>query len=160
MIPLKVVTVPGKKLKNLLTSSKPLDDVKCPQRNCITCKCLMDGKCTDRNVVYHIRCTFSECSSNNSGRYDGETYRPIRERFIEHYRSAKNPTAESYQDKPLARHYSSEHPNCQEPKLELTITHKASSTVDRKIKEARTILKNRSDLNNREEQTDLQNFLI
>ena len=84
----------------------------------------------------------------------------IFDRFLEHYRSAKNPTAVSYKDKPFAKHYNTHHAGCKEPKLKLTIQEKASSTNNRKIKEARIILKNKSDLNDREEQVELKRFTV
>ena len=79
---------------------------------------------------------------------------------MEHYRSARNPNAPSYLDKPLAKHYSSQHKDCENPKLELEILKRAATTTDRKIKEARVILKNKPDLNNRDEQTDLRKYLV
>ena len=160
-IPLRVVTTPGRKLKHLLTSSRPQDQLRCPNRNCVTCNSLTGrGKCTDSNVVYGFGCALGNCYEVKIGQYDGETYRPTHERFGEHYRSARNPTADSYKFKPLAKHYVEYHPNCQEPKFNLKIIKKANSTNNRKIVEARTILKNKSDLNNKDEQTDLKRFLI
>ena len=102
-----------------------------------------------------------ECKRQNIGLYNGETYRPIHERFIEHYRSANDPTADSYRDKPLGKHYISKHPeHTGPPKLKLQIVSRASSTTDRKIKEARTILHNNPDLNDRDEQTELRKYLV
>ena len=118
------------------------------------------GKCTDQNIVYGITCDFPNCVQSEIGRYVGETYRPIHERFTEHSRSAKNPTAKSYQDKPLSKHYATEHPNCQDPKISLTIHERATSINNRKIKEARTILTNKPDLNSRDEKTEIQRFVI
>ena len=118
------------------------------------------GQCTDRNVIYHMKCEMETCISNNIGHYDGETYRPLNDRFIEHFRSANNPTAKSYIEKPWAKHYASNHPNCEKPKISIAITDRASSTNERKIKEARTILKNKSDLNACDEQLELQRFLV
>ena len=158
-IPVRVVTTPGKKLRDLLTSSRPLDQKKCPNDNCLTCSAMGNsGKCTDHNVVYEIKCGFQSCRSANIGLYNGETYRPVGERFMEHYRSARNPNAPSYLDKPLAKHYSSQHKDCENPKLE--ILKRAATITDRKIKEARVILKNKPDLNNRDEQTDLRKYLV
>ena len=51
-IPVRIVSKPGKKLKNILTSSKPLDSKQCPNNNCVTCTALEKGKCTDSNLVY------------------------------------------------------------------------------------------------------------
>ena len=84
------------------------------------------------------------------GLYNGETYRPVGDRFIEHYRTAKNHTAESYKEKPFAKHYNVHHPqNTGEPKLKLEIVARASNTMDRKIKEARAILANQLILANK-----------
>ena len=161
-IPVRVVTTPGRKLRDLLTSSRPLDQKKCPNDDCLTCNALQgeQGKCTDHNVIYEIKCGFSSCQATNIGHYNGETYRPVGERFIEHYRSARNPNAPSYQDKPFAKHYSTQHKDCVNPKLELKILKRATTTTERKIKEARVILKNKPDLNNRDEQVDLRKYLV
>ena len=161
-IPVRVVTTPGRKLRDLLTSSCPLDRPHCPNNNCQTCEALEGhGKCTDRNLVYSVTCDKAECKRQNIGHYNGETYRPISDRFIEHYRSANNPTAESYKDKPLAKHYSTKHPDhTGNPELKLRILTRAATTTDRKIKEARAILKNSPDLNDRDEQTELRKYLI
>ena len=161
-IPVRVVTTPGRKLRNLLTSSRPLDRPQCPNNNCQTCEALEDhGKCTDRNVVYNISCDKAECKRRNIGQYNGETYRPLGDRFVEHWRSAKNPTADSYKEKPFGKHYATEHPDHSgNPELKLRILTRASSTTDRKIKEARAILKNNPDLNDRDEQSELRKYLI
>ena len=111
-------------------------------------------------MIYEIKCGFSSCQATNVGHYNGETYRPVGERFIEHYRSARNPNAPSYQDKPFAKHYSTQHKDCVNPKLELKILKRAATTTERKIKEARVILKNKPDLNNRDEQVDLRKYLV
>ena len=150
-----------KKLRDMLTSSRPRDKKRCPNNNCRTCLALGGkGKCTDQNVVYEVRCGYSECQRSGIGLYNGETYRPIGDRFTEHFRSAKNPTAKSYKDMPLAKHYTLHHPACESPKLELKIIQRASTTVDRKIKEARMILQNKPDLNNRDEQVELRKYLV
>ena len=107
-IPVKVVATSGRKPRDLLTSSRPLDQKKCPNQQCITYRALGDsdkGRCTDRNEVYEIKCGFPSYRAVNIGKYNGEIYRPVGERFTEHDQSAKNPTASSYQNKPFARHY-------------------------------------------------------
>ena len=154
-LPVRVVTTPGQKLKETLTSSKPLDKAKCPNTNCNTCECLDKGNCTASNVVYEITCLLSDCNS----KYIGETYRPLHLRFIEHWRSANNPKAKSYVNKPLAKHYTAHHPNCK-PKLSLKILEKASSTNNRKIREARLITKLKPSMNDRSEQIELRQYLI
>ena len=49
---------------------------------------------------------------------------------------------------------------CTEPKIGMKIVARASTTNERKIKEARVILKNNSDLNDKKEQMDLRRFLV
>ena len=138
-----------------------MDKQQCPNNNCRTCNALTTkGQCTDRNLIYHMSCGMDTCTSKNVGKYDGETYRPLDDRYTEHYRSAKNSSAKSYADKPWAKHYASQHPDCKEPKINVSIVDRATTTNERKIKEARTILKNKSDLNDRSEQSDLQKFLV
>ena len=162
-LPLRVVTTPGLKLKNILTSSKPLDKPQCPNNNCQTCKALKPnskGRCTDSNVIYHMHCEKKKCQPVNIGHYDGETYRPTHYRFSEHYRAAKNPQAKSYLNNPWAKHYKQHHPGCKDPKIGIEILDRATTTNERKIKEARVILKNNSDLNDKNEQTDLRRFLV
>ena len=46
----------------------------------------------------------NSCRQAGIGIYTGESYRPLNDQFTEHLRSAKNPTAASYKDKPLAKH--------------------------------------------------------
>ena len=78
---------------------------------------------------------------------------------MEHWRSAKNPTAQSYTNKPLAKHYNTQHPNT-EPKLSVKILEKANSTNNRKIREARLISKMKPLINDRSEQIELRQYLI
>ncbi len=104
-----------------------------------------------------------ECKRRDIGHYKGETYRPVADRFIEHYRTANNPTAESYKEKPFAKHNSSHLPqHMGEPKLKLDILARAtcSCTTDMKITEARSILASKPDLNDRDEQIELRKFLV
>lgn len=161
-IPVHVVTTPGRKLKDILTSSKPLDKPKCPNNNCKTCAALKSskGKCTDSNVIYHMNCEMNNCQTIDKGHYDGETLRPTHYRFSEHYNAARNPTAKSYADKSWAKHYAEHHPGCKEPKIGIEIVGHCSTTNERKIREARLILKNNSDLNDKNEQSDLRRFLV
>ena len=149
------------KQKETITSSRPLDKPKCPNKNCITCKALKgNGNCTDQNVIYHMNCEMEACIPKRIGHYDGETLRETHDRYSEHYRQAKNPTAKSYSDKPWAKHYSIHHPNCDDPKIGIEIVGHASSTNDRKIQEARIILKNNSDLNDKNELSEIRRFLV
>ena len=114
----------------------------------------------DCNLVYGLSCELGNCNQERIGRYDGETLRPIDDRFGEHYKAARNPNAESYKNKPMAKHYNTYHQGCSDPKIGLKIIEKASSTNNRKVKEARIILKNKSDLNCRDEYSELKRFLV
>ena len=160
-LPIRVVSTPGNKLGKMLTSSKPRDPVNCPDKNCVTCKSLTKGKCTTPNVTYRITCaventiTGKECSKHSCG----ETDRPVRNRFVEHYRNAKNPTCASYTNKTLAKHYRLAHPGV-EPKLKLDIVDKANSTRNRLIKEAKLILRENPTLNCKNEQIQLAQLLV
>ena len=107
-----------------------------------------------------MNCEMYDCQAVERGHYDGETYRPTHCRFSEHYNAARNPTAKSYVDKTWAKHYAKHHPGCTEPKIGLEILGHATTTNERKIKEARTILKNNSDLNDKNEHSDLRRFLV
>ncbi|KAL5263849.1 hypothetical protein ACHWQZ_G005056 [Mnemiopsis leidyi] len=155
-IPVRVVTTPGKKLRDILTSSRPLDKKKCPSKNCRTCLALNNnnGNRTVRTVVYEVKCSYVECQQSGIEIYNGETYRPVGDRYTEQFRS-NNPTAKSYKDMPFAKHYPIHHQEGN-PKLELTVLQRASTTVDRKVKEAQFILKNKPDLNKRDEQIELR----
>ena len=135
-IPVRVVTTPGKKLRDILTSSRPLDKKKCPNNNCRTCTALNNsGNCRDRNLVYE--CGYPECRQNGIGLYNGKTYRPI--------------GADGF-----TTHHQDGHPN-----LELKVLQHTSTTVDRKIKEARFILKNKvPDLNNCDERIELRKYSV
>ena len=92
--------------------------------------------------------------------YIGETYRSLHDRFNEHYNNANNPTAKSYINTPLAKHYREHHPNSARPELSLCILEKGSDTVNRKIREARLIARKKPSLNDRQELSDLQQFLV
>ncbi|XP_063694489.1 uncharacterized protein LOC134826132 [Bolinopsis microptera] len=156
-LPIKIVEKPGRKLKDLLTDSRPLDKKSCTTSNCRTCAALTDGECTTTNTVYHITCEVDNCTEN----YGGETYRPIKCRFDEHYRSAANPTAKSYEDKPLAKHYRESHPQHKgPPKLKLQIVDRGTSLINRKIKEARFLVENKPTLNDKTELNNLTQFLV
>ena len=159
-IPVRIVTTPGRKLRGLLTSSRPLDKPQCPSDGCKTCTALGEsGKCTDRNVVFSLKCDLMACREMDIGHYNEETYRPVGDRFIEHY--ANNPSAESYKEKLFAKRYSVHHlQHTGDPKVKLEIIARASNTMDRKIKEARSILAKKPDLNHRDEQVELRKFLV
>ena len=91
--------------------------------------------------------------------YGGETYRHICLRFDEQYKSASNPTAKSYLNKPLAKHYAEQHPG-ETPELELKIIDIGRSLINRKVKEARFIHDKQPTLNDKKERNDLTQFLV
>ena len=92
--------------------------------------------------------------------YNGETYRPLHERFTEHFNNANNPTAPSYFNTPLGKHYREHHPNSTCPELSLRVLEKGSDTVNRKIREARLIAQNKPSINDRQELKQLTQFLV
>ena len=65
-----------------------LSDPPCPsgKRKCNTCCALHNGRCTDKNVVYELKCKL--CGAT----YVGESKRPLRLHFNKHSRSALNNT--------------------------------------------------------------------
>ncbi len=156
-LPIKVVETPGRRLKDLLTDSRPLDKDMCVTEDCRTCTALTKGDCTSRNSVYHITCNVDNCSED----YGGESYRPLNLRYTEHYLSAANPTATSYKEKPLAKHYREKHPqHSGPPKLKLDIVDKGSSLINRKIKEAKFLVNKKPTLNDKSELNNLKQFLV
>ena len=108
-----------------------------------------------KDCIYHILCTKQDCKDD----YGGETGRPLTQRFDEHYRSAANPTAKSYKDFPLAKHYADKHPN-EKPSLKLEIIDRGNSLINRKIKEAKFIKQKKPTLNDKSELQQLQQFLV
>ena len=154
-LPIKIVETPGERLRDLLTDSRPLDKDVCITNNCKACEALESGNCMSKDCIYHIICTKHTCKDN----YGGETGRPLCKRFEEHYRSAANPTAKSYKDCPLAKHYAEKHPD-QVPSLKLEIIDRGNSLINRKIKEAKFIKQNQPTLNDKKELQHLQQFLV
>ena len=154
-LPITAVFTPGMKLRDILTSSRPRDKEECPRVACKTCDALDDATCTKRNTVYKITCTTDNCGEE----YIGETGRPTHERFTEHLRSAKNPEKASYMTKPLAVHYREKHPNT-DPSLSLHLLETANNTLERKIKEAKNIARQKPTINQRDEMLETKQFLV
>ncbi len=154
-LPVRVVTTPGRKLGDILTSSKPRDPPQCPNTDCRCCNALVKGKCMDKGVVYKLTCKVEKCNKT----YDGETGRPLHKRYNEHYRSANNPTCKSYKKKAVAQHYAECHSG-KPPKFDLEVMERAPTTKLRKIKEARIILTENPEINNRSEQSELKQYLV
>ena len=77
------------------------------------------------------------------------------------FRCAANPTAKSYEDKPLAKRYREKYPlHTGPPKLKLQIIDRGTSLVNRKIKEAKFLVKNKPTLNDKSELNNLMQFLV
>ena len=55
-LPTKIVERLGRRLKDLLTDSRPLDKAKCTNNNCRTRTGLDKGDCTSRNTIYKTTC--------------------------------------------------------------------------------------------------------
>ena len=91
--------------------------------------------------------------------YVGETSRPLKVRYQEHYRSAANPTAKSYQNMAFARHYQEYHKG-EKPKLLIKILKKTKRTVERKITEALFIQRIKPDINGKYEQLNILDFVV
>ena len=89
-----------------------------------------------------VKCLMPQCNQT----YTGETGRPLYKRYNEHYRYANNPLCESYKNKAVAQHYAQLHPG-QKPNFKLEIVEHAPTTKLRKIKEARTIIKENPEIN-------------
>ena len=80
-------------------------------------------------MVYSI----SYATRQNTGHNNGETYRPLANKFVEHWRSANNPAATSYKDIPFEKHDAAEHPGyVGSPQLKLQIITRASTTTEMK----------------------------
>ena len=89
----------------------------------------------------------------------GETLRPLHQRYTEHFNSARNPLAPSYLTKPTAKHFTAHHPG-EEPNLQVEVLEHASSTINRKIKEAKNIVQLKPDMNCRDEMIECRQFLV
>ena len=153
-LPIKVVFTPGKKLREIFCSSRPLDrPPPCLLKGCRVCPLLEEKDCQVIAPVYRITCNL--CSEI----YIGETGRTAKERLSEHLRCATSPTAKSYRDKALALHYSQFHPSTT-PDLSFTIITTEKSLLHRKILEAVFINKLKPSINLKEEMSDLSRFLV
>ena len=108
---------------------------------CHSCAAGLQGRCHSSGVVYQLTCEL--CHKI----YIGETGRPVRLRYNEHLRDAKN----QRQDSPWGDHFRREHPRCRpEPKhIAATILQVCNSdSRDRKIAEALWIRRHHPELNN------------
>ena len=149
-LPITPVFKPGRTLRDMLTSSRPLDRVGCLQSNpslCRLCPLIRKGNCSMQGVIYNIQC---EKCPGTGGQYIGETCRPLHDRFGEHLQAARNPN--SHPDNAMAQHYLAKHPG-QTPNLTLTVLGVERKTVRRKALEAVLITSHSPSLNNKPELT-------
>ena len=86
-LPIKVLEVSGKSIKQHLVKSDPFKEMKCSNTNCHICLSSNNElNCKMRDIVYQHECTgFETCN----GRYIGETSDSIKERTCEHQDSCR-----------------------------------------------------------------------
>ena len=143
---IKVAWQNKQKIKTMLVRSS-LGKPKCPGgHRCHTCNTGFRGDCTQKNVVYEIRCEL--CGGNDrEGIYIGETKRPLRLRFNEHVRDMMNGT----KDTPMGDHFREKHSRSvilpSAVPLRVKILYKSKDHPDRKIAESLLIKRNRPTLN-------------
>ena len=152
---LRVIFLPGRKLRNLFCSSRPYDHKKCLNTKCDICpRITTKGKnCLVKNIVYKITCNI--CKDT----YIGETSRTAHHRLGEHMRYAKHPKTKSNCEQALAIHYTNNHCDVQ-PDLAFDILTVQPNTSRRKIYEAMFIYQNNPKMNLREELKTVERFLI
>ena len=133
------------KIKNKLVRSA-MSKPACPGgRRCHTCSTGFVGDCTQKNVVYEIRCELCRQDGHDCV-YIGETKRPLRLRFNEHVRDLKNRTP----DTPMGEHFQASHSNISvDGKVPLTVKvmYRSKDHPDRKIAESLMIRNHRPRLN-------------
>ena len=134
------MTAPGSPHISVLLSQKK---EKGRPLECRACDAGMSHrKCVLKDVVYFMRCTVSD------DLYIGETGKPARERFAEHYRDAKRRDVRTA----WGSHYI-DHPESATTSLEFATFHKAqilgrqSSLPSRRPMEATEIARHRLDVN-------------
>ena len=153
-LPINVVFIPGRKLRDILCSSRPLDKAQCTLNKCKICELLEnDVDCSTSHPVYQITCRL--CNEI----YCGGSSRSLHERLSEHLRYASSPEKASYRDEALATHYREHHPGLS-PLLSFKLLHVERNTIMRKILEAYTISKLNPTINDRNECIDIKRFLI
>ena len=151
---INVVFIPGRKLRDILCSSRPLDKAQCMLNKCKICELLEnDVDCSTSHPVYQITCRL--CNKI----YCGESSRSLHERLSEHLRYASSPEKASYRDEALATHYREHHPGLS-PLLSFKLLHVERNMIMRKILEAYTISKLNPTINDRNECIDIKRFLI
>ena len=124
------------KLKTHLVKSS-ICKPSCPGgRKCHLCLSGFRGDCTQKNVVYEIRCKLCQQRGGNGADYVGESMRPVRLRYNEHRRDAINKTANT----PFGEHFLTKHSQDELRRnsdiLDLKIVYRAHDHPDRKIAES------------------------
>lgn len=123
------------KLKTALVRSS-ICKPSCPGgRKCHLCMSEFQGDCTQKNIVYQIRCTLCQKKGMEVA-YVGESMRPVRLRYNEHRRDAINKTTNT----PFGDHFLHEHMQeellANSNILNLKILYRAQDHPDRKIAES------------------------
>jgi hypothetical protein len=150
----RIVQQPQASLKNLLVESRPYDKTCKDVKKCLVCRTSsVPVQCSQKDTVYQVTCNL--CGAI----YIGETSRPLVTRFQEHYRSASNPTAKSYQNMAFSKHYNDQHPRVK-PNLSVKVLKKTKGSLQRKITEALFIQKLKPDLNGKYEQLGILDFVV
>ena len=127
------------KLKNKLVRSA-FTPPRCPGgRRCNLCKSGFSGQCTQKNVVYMLKCKL--CDST----YIGETKRPLRLRYNEHVRDMVGRKDET----PMGDHFRTAHPEASHTPttIQAHVLYRAKDHPDRKIAESMLLRKEKPKLN-------------
>ena len=108
------------------------------------CKTDFIGQCTQKNVVYSLRCKICDGMGVKT-EYVGESKRPIRLRYNEHLRDM----VRRKEDTPMGDHVRTAHPeaDCSSSSVEVRILYRAMDHPDRKIAESLMIRDRRPCLN-------------
>ena len=152
-LPVKFIFTPGKKLADILCSSRPHDKPHCTIPNCIICPLITTNHdCKPKCVIYKVTCKLCQ------ELYIGETSRTAHDRFSEHRRAANRPL--TYPDNALAAHYLEFHNNL-DPDISFDILEiNLYNTIKRKVTEAYYINLFKPSINNKEECEKLKGFLL
>ena len=166
-LPIHVIFTPGKKLRDIFCSSRPLDRPTCSSideqvghqsmtylPSCKICEHLEDNlNCRTTHPVYLITCLLCKNA------YCGESSRSLNDRLSEHLRYATNPEKPSYRDEAMAVHYRTHHPSVP-PKLSFRLLHTEHNTIMREIYEAFMINNLKPKINDKVECISVKRFLV
>ena len=117
------------------------------------CDNLEKGECTIQAHVYLVTCLICE------EKYVGETGRSAYDRLSEHLSYARNPTSRSYTEEAFAIHYRENHVNST-PQLRFQILDSDNNIIRRKILESYHIYTINLTINNKDECTQIKQFLV